>query len=370
LPPCFPSRRPPRSSAVRTSFWTALAVTAAGGLLGALYVLASRHATLADRTRRLVGAALLGLLAAAIAASIAAFFIAVDHPAAYAAAKWRHFKTLPSHERGSSHLTSLGSNRYDFWRVELRLARDHPLAGVGARGFAQRYLAQRRSTETPARGHSLELDTLAETGVVGLALLVAAVGTPLALALRRGRRNAVAAGLAAAGVYGVAHASVDWVWTFPAIGVPLFLLFGIAAAGNGPARLLHGVSAAAAGLVVLLVALLAFAPPWLSSRLTTHALRHPASASGTLRWAKRLDPLAVEPWLARASLARTPAGAVEALRRAVDREPGASNLRYLLGQAYLRAGDRVRARRSLELAHRLDPRDADIVKALRRARGR
>jgi hypothetical protein len=357
------------ADAVRTAAATALVLTAAAAVIGFLYALAGRRLELPQRATRIAGAALLGALVVALLASVAAFFVVVDRPGHFVAVKWRHFKTLPGHERGSSHLASLGSNRYDFWRVELAAARDHPLGGIGARGFAQEYLAERRSTETPARGHSLELDVLSETGVVGLALLLTAIGVPLVLALWRAPASALVAGLAAASVYGLAHASVDWVWTFPAFGVLVWTLLGIALAGNGEERrLIRGWPAIACGVASLALAIGAFALPWLSSRLTSHALRHPASAPNDLRWARRLDPLAVEPWLAQSSLSRSATGSVQALERAVDLEPRASGLRYLLGQAYLRTGDFRRAEAALARAHRLDPHDSDIVKALRRAR--
>jgi Flp pilus assembly protein TadD len=51
----------------------------------------------------------------------------------------------------------------------------------------------------------------------------------------------------------------------------------------------------------------------------------------------------------------------------VGKEPDAAALRYLLGDALLRAGRRAAAKRELEEAHRLAPRDPLIAAALRRA---
>ena len=357
------------ADAVRSAATTALLLTAAAAAIGLVYTLVDQRVDLPQRATRVVGAALLGAVAVALVGSVAAFFVVVDRPGHYLAVKWDHFKTLPGEETGSSHLASLGSNRYDFWRVELAAARDHPRRGIGARGFAQQYLAERRSTETPARGHSLELDVLSETGVVGLALLLAAIGVPLVLAFLRAPSSPLGAGLAAAAVFGFAHASVDWVWTFPAFGVLLWALVGIALAGNGEQRgVIRGWPALACGIASLALAVGAFALPWISSRLTSHALSHPAGAADDLRWAKRLDPLAVEPWLAQSSLSLSAAGSIQALEHAVDMQPRASGLRYLLGQAYLRAGAFANAERTLARAHQLDPHDSDIVRALRRAR--
>ena len=358
------------TDAIRLAASTALVLTLLGVAAGLAYAALDRRTSVSSQTRRRVSIALVAALAAAVLGSIAAFFVAVDRPGHFVQDKWRSFKSIPAHERGSSHLTSLGSNRYDFWRVELDLARDHPLIGVGARGFAPEYLAARRSDETPARGHSLLLDQLAETGLIGLALLVAAVAFALVRALARGRDNILAAGVAAAIVYGLVHSAGDWVWTFPAFGVPLFLLLGIANAGTPDDRapsLLRGRVAGISAAAALVLAACAFALPWLSARLTQAALRNPTSAPSDLRWARRLDPLAVEPFLAEATLARQPREAVAALRRAVAKQPDVSSLHYRLGLAELAAGNRRGARVELTEAHQLDPRSDIVANALERA---
>ena len=97
-----------------------------------------------------------------------------------------------------------------------------------------------------------------------------------------------------------------------------------------------------------MVALVAFVPPWLSARLTDR---------GQFRWAKRLDPLSVDPYVAQ--------GSVTVLKQAVRKEPRVVELRFDLGQAYLRAGQRQRARAAFREAQKLDPRDPRIAQALK-----
>jgi len=359
------------ADAIRSGSRLALVLAAASTLVGVAYGLVDRRASIPQRAQRAVGAFLLATLGAAAIGATATFFVVVDRPGHFLQEKWTSFKTLPAHESRSSHLTSLGSNRYDFWRVELNDFKREPLAGVGARGFAASYLQRRRSAETPARGHSLVLDTLSESGLVGLALLATALGFPLVAALRRGRRTALAAGLAAAGAYGLAHASVDWIWTFPAIGLPFFLFLGIANAGGEDDRgppLLPVRIAAPLGAAVLAVAVGGLSLPWASARLTSAALRDPARAESDLRWARRLDPLSVEPLTAEASLAGTPAAAVPPLRSALAKQPRDASLHYRLGRALLAVGDRSAARRELLAAQRLNPRDPIIASALRATR--
>jgi hypothetical protein len=82
-----------------------------------------------------------------------------------------------------------------------------------------------------------------------------------------------------------------------------------------------------------------------------------------------LIPLSTAPYEAEAGLAKPPANILP-LRAAVRKEPRQLSLRFELGLAYLRAGQKAAAVRELEAALRLDPRSDDVVRALRSARGR
>ena len=285
----------------------------------------------------------------------------VDDPRDFASEKWESFKLLPTTETGSSHLLSLGSNRYDFWRVSLGGFADHPVAGIGGRGFGAVYLQEGRSTETPVRAHSLPLDVLLETGIVGFALLA---GFFVLLVVGLWRRRDAVAGVAALGTlaYFSVHASGDWIWTFPAVGAPVFLVLGIALASD-EARPLPRPAALAAGTAAVAAALLLFAPPWLSERVTERALAG-SSATADLVWARRLDPLAIEPLLAEARLATDPDQAVAPLERAAAKEPRNATVRYLLGVAYAEAGRPREARAELLEARRLYPGSEEIARAL------
>jgi hypothetical protein len=356
---------PGYAAAVRHAGWTALAVAAAAAALGYGYSALDRRLETGPTTVRLASRVAAGALAAAVLAAVAAFFAAEPHPGRFVQDRWRSFKHLPAHETASSHFASIGSNRYDFWRVALDEVRRHPLAGIGGSGFQVAYLQHRRSPETPARAHSLELELLTDTGVVGLALWLAAIVPLLALTAARARRPAAvgAAALGSATLF-LAQASVDWTWTFPAAALPVFLLLGAAGSTGEPRlRARAGLPAAAAALAL---ALFALAPPWLSARLTASAYGEARSAASDLRWARRLDPLTTDPYLAQAALAPTPAAALPPLRRAVSMEPRSVGLRYQLALAYLRAGRGQDGRRELQRAHALDPGDVLVGQALRR----
>jgi len=354
------------TAAIRHAGAVALLLVAVAAAIGVVYAVLDRRLVVSAKAHRLLGLAALLAVVAALAGGAAGFAVTVDRPGHFLADKWRSFKTLPTRQQGSSHLFSLGSNRYDFWRVALRTFEHHPLAGVGGRGFAAVYLQQGRSVETPQRAHSLELDELSETGIVGFVLLALGLGLPLSVALVRARRSLLRATLAAAGVYWLVHSTVDWTWSFPALTLPALLLIGVAAVPER-GRPLRPLAAVPIGGVALALAVLAFAPPWLSARYTNLAYGHPSQAASDLRRARRLDPLSTAPYEAEAALARSPAD-IPPLRAAVGKEPRQVDLRFELGRAYLRAGRKAAAVRELEAALRLDPHSDDVVRALRSAR--
>jgi len=344
-----------------------LVLAVVGAAVTAAYALVDERLAIPADARRLIGRIAAAVLVICVLAGAVAFVAREHHPVGWLGDRWDTFKTMPTRESGSSHLVNLGSNRYDFWRVALDEFRDHPLAGTGSRGWDVAYLEHGRSDETPRRSHSLELDTAAELGLVGLALLALAFIPLFAGLLRRAREDLLAAGLLGAAAYFAVHSAGDWIWTFPAVGVVFFLLAGIGLSGDEP-RALPGRAAWTGAAVAAAVALLAFAPVWVSASITSHVAEHPgADPHADLAWARRLDPLSTDPLVTEAQLAKTPAAAIPPLREAVTREPDAAALRYLLGDAQLHAGRKAAARVQLEEAHRLAPRDPLIAAALRRA---
>ena len=128
---------------------------------------------------------------------------------------------------GASRFGTLQSNRYAYWRVALRAFAHEPLHGVGAGGWSVWWLRYRPFNDFAQDAHSLPLQTLAELGVVGIALLAALFGG-IALAARDAMRVAprLAAGPIAAFVAYAAHAPLDWDWQMPAVTIIAFVLAG------------------------------------------------------------------------------------------------------------------------------------------------
>ena len=91
-----------------------------------------------------------------------------------------------------------GTGRTELWRVATRMAEDHPIAGVGIRGYEHEsaaYVLQvgdlrfvERIAEQPVVTHNVYLQQLAETGIVGLALLLVLFGACLAASQGAARR--------------------------------------------------------------------------------------------------------------------------------------------------------------------------------------
>ena len=145
----------------------------------------------------------------------------------------------PSLSGGASRLTSLQSDRYAYWDVALRAFASQPLYGVGAGGWAVWWLRYRTVPAFAQDTHSLPLQTLAELGLVGLALLGTLVGG-VAVAARRAHRLSplFTSGAIGAIVAYAAHAPLDWDWQMPGVTLVALVLAGmvLAAASAGDAR--------------------------------------------------------------------------------------------------------------------------------------
>jgi hypothetical protein len=354
---------------VHTAGLTVLIAGLVGVIAGVAYASLDRRVALPAGRRRQAGR-IVGVLAAATVLTGAVGFVAAEpRPVAFLQGKWSSFKHLDPNAGGSTHLTTIGSNRYDFWRVSLIEFERHPVNGCGARCFGPAYLVLGKSTETPARAHSLLLEVLGEQGLVGFALLAGALGLLLTLLLR-GARRAVLPATAGAGAFVCwsVQACVDWTWTFPAVTVPAFLIAGIGAAGVAQHRLARPLPAATP-VACLVLALLAFAPPWYAQRLTDRALAGRSSNPGrSLRWAHRLDPLSTAPLIAQAALASDLTGELRSLRAAARREPRVLRTQYFLGSALLNAGHTAEAHSVFLRANALDPGNPAVARALRLSR--
>jgi uncharacterized integral membrane protein len=151
-----------------------------------------------------------------------------------AGAKEGHNRPLSG---GAGRLVSFTSTRYAYWGVALRAFGQEPLHGVGAGNWSVWWLKYRTVNEFATDAHSLPLQTMAELGLVGLALLLSVVGG-LALSARAAHRRdwARAAGPIAGLVAYAAHAPLDWDWQMPAVTLIAIALAGAVLAQAEQAR--------------------------------------------------------------------------------------------------------------------------------------
>jgi tetratricopeptide (TPR) repeat protein len=260
-----------------------------------------------------------------------------------------------------------GNGRYEMWRIAWDDYEAHPVAGSGAGTYERYWLRDRPIGNKVRDAHGLYVETLAELGPPGAALLVAVLAVPLLAAARARRYGLIPAAFGAYVAY-VAHAGVDWDWEMTAVTLTgLFcgcaLLVGARGddAGTRPLRPILR----AAGIVVTL-ALATFAFVGLrgnlalsSSQVAAEAgngVRAEADARTAMRWAPwSSDALAM---LAQAQLVEhRMAAARRSLRKAIQKNPNDWNLWYRL--SLIERGRE--ARRALAEAARLNPREPQIV---------
>jgi hypothetical protein len=133
----------------------------------------------------------------------------------------------PARGATAERFADIGSNRADYWRVAVGSFASAPLQGVGTAGFRVEWLRERDVAEGAVDAHSLYLETAAELGLIGLALLTLFLGGVVACARRLLSDDAVlAAGPCAALAALALHAGIDWDWDLPALGLVGLLLAG------------------------------------------------------------------------------------------------------------------------------------------------
>lgn len=355
---------------------TAILVTASVALIVGL-VLAAWH-----RRVRIPPAAdkvALAAVAVAVATGAAAWAIAGD-PAGTVSDAWEEFRGGGTAQFGDARFSGgFASDRYDMWRVAWDAFERHPARGIGADNFLHEYLRDGETTERARYPHSFELGVISQTGLVGAALLCAALGAALIAAAgairRRGREAAAAAAALTVFAYWLAHASIDWLWEFPGVAGPALACLGLAGAlaprdGRAVRARRHRWSALLALPAVVLVG--SFIPPWAAHVETREAAEEWVDDGD--RALERIDraaawnPLASEPRMVGGVIAIRLGRldtAEEEFQEAVEREPGVAYGWLQLGAIASVRGDFGLARERIAEAAELSPRDELIRSALR-----
>jgi O-antigen ligase len=384
-------------SATLSVLLAALVVTVVSTLLATLEARWPAALAVRARTRRGVG------LAAGIAALVlvVSALVAVGRPVGRVEHAWNTFTSLKGYAAnasGQSRLTGgFGSNRYDFYRVAWHEFLAHPLTGIGADNFAEQYLRSGHSQETPRYPHSVEMRTLAETGLIGaLIALCGLIGSLIASSRALRRTDPLAKAVAAAAVAGFAywaiHGSFDWFFEYAGLGAAAFALLGLSCSlcrgkvtersrqdsrGSQPrdGRVLVRIGTIALGAALIGAAVVSLALPWLSRMEVQSAARTwptaTASAYADLDEAAALNPLSDEPYLVAGSIALRRNELRRADREfelALRRTPGDVYATLERGTIASTVGQRGAALVLLARASRLAPRDGLITQALAIAR--
>lgn len=224
--------------------------------------------------------------------------------------------------------------RLDYWRVGADMLRVDPLRGEGAGAFALAWPRDRERQAVARDGHSVLVETAAELGIVGLALLLAAfaaLGRGLVQRARSpGADRAQRCVLLAVAAAWLLHAAIDWMWEQPAVTVPVLALTGAALArgappaGRGPptGALARAAAIAACGALAIATGRLALASSDLEGSL--RAARHGdcVEAQARARQSLRLRPTSsAHVVLAHCALPSDPRAALAAIDKAAARDP-------------------------------------------------
>jgi O-antigen ligase len=292
-----------------------------------LLAFALGHPWLSGRRRRLAASV---LTAAALAVLVVALAL-TGGTGRLVGKTYAAFRSPPAPRGQPSQrlLTLSGNFRPKYWSVAWKQYRAHPWLGSGA-GTFDLYWDRYRETQYGSRdAHNLYLETLAETGPVGLLLLVITLLIPFAV-LRRGERDPVLAAAGGAYVAFLLHAAVDWDWEMPAVTIA-GLLCGAALTLARPGRRTLAPAARWVALAAL-AALGTFAAiAWRGNQATAAGTDAVAHGDYRVAMAKAHTAARLLPW---------------------DSEPWT-----LLGVVQLAVGDRREARTDLRKAVAKDPRD-------------
>jgi hypothetical protein len=328
-------------------------------------------AGLAGLTERVAGFRLPRRAATASLAAVATIGLvgAVAVGPALADRVWTSFQQRDETESVSDpaqRLGNLSGIRSELWAVGLDAFRDHPLHGTGGGTYEFVWNRDARHDSPVRDAHSLYVETLAERGLPGLLLLVAALAALLVTGLRTclRERDDARAGVAGGCVVAFAvlciSAGVDWMWELTAVTVLGLVCGGLACMASSTERpVALRAPVRIAGALAALACLVVQLPPLVGASEIRHSRE--AIREGRVEEALSAADTAVDvqPWAAGGYLQRAlvleRAGelgvAARDARRATTKEPTNWQTWLILG--------RIEAERN-----RLKP----AVQAARRAR--
>jgi tetratricopeptide (TPR) repeat protein len=350
----------------RAGAWFALALVAgAAAALGLSHYGARLGERFSDEERHRwatrLGAGLAGLAAVAVIAAT----VAVGGPD-----EWFDEFRGGDVAQSSGRLAELSSNnRWTWWQESWELFRDEPAGGHGAHTFEIARRPLRVGSVVTEEPHNIGVQSLAELGIVGLLLGLAAAGFGLlacreALSRLEGDEKAAATALAVLLPVYLLHALADIDWDFVAASAPVFVAVGVLlSAGRPPAEPRSRPALTLVTGVVALGVLYSITAPWLAQRRVEDAYSAIARADAgdalsAARQARDLNPLSVEPlwaWALAEATARNPGGTIQRYLDATELQPENSDTWFALGAFEFELRRFRDAYVHLDRAYALDP---------------
>lgn len=317
------------------------------------------------------------ILAGAVAVVVVVTGLAVGLPSR-ASQGWHDFKQQdgPDSDNSAKRFQSAsGNGRWQYWSAAADANASRPWTGIGP-GTFEFWWAEHGSVPGFIRNaHSLYMETLAELGIPGLALIATLLAGVFAAGLARLRRAdgsqraLLAAALAAVAAFAVS-AGIDWTWEVTVLPVAFVLLAAsvlratpTGAPGPGPAG--DPAGGWRIGLVLLsIVSLAVIAVPLLAARdlsdsqsdVRAGRLDDALSAADS---AQRLEPFAADPDLQRALVLETQGnlnGAAAAAREATREESRNWRIWLTLSRIQAERGSAPSALAAYNRARSLNPR--------------
>ncbi|MGE5691363.1 MAG: O-antigen ligase family protein, partial [Pseudomonadota bacterium] len=341
----------------------ALAVVAAGASV--VFTRGARRLDVAPGVRRWYGVG----LATLATLSVVLVFVRFGSPPTLVRHAYDAFTTRPEPIRDGNLRTRLfslsGSGRDEQWRIAWAEAKANPWLGSGAGTYERAWVRDRPVAGVVHDAHSLYLETLAELGPIGLALLLTALGLPVVAAVAARSHPLVPATLGAYVAY-LAHAAVDWDWELPAVTLAAL---GCAVAVLAAARDVDAASWSRRGRGVAIAATVGCALAAVVGLAANNALAAGRDALDAGSWstardraatARRWAPWSAEPWevLGKAQFGSGDRAAARAsFEKAIAKDPNDWNLWF-----YLALASEGRAReRAVAQARRLNPLSPEIA---------
>jgi hypothetical protein len=302
----------------------------------------------------------------AIVVVLAVAGVIASHPAR----KFDEFKSVPgAAQMTTDHLLGTsGSGRWQFWGAALTEFRAHPLNGGGAGSWQFWWLQHGSLAAFTANAHSLYLEALAELGIIGFLLIVGAVVTGVAGAIRSALvlKSGEVAAAAACAIAFFAAAAYDWVWQLAGIAIVGVGMLGVALGSRRSTRESSPGQMGAARPALAILAVGAVIAEFVLLAAGVH-LRNSQEAfragDGVRARSQALAAKAIEPWAARPYLqlalvyeaaSRYDLASIW-IREALSRSPLDAPTWAVAARIETGLGHVAQAKRDLARARQLDP---------------